>query len=258
MSGRRHEFREELSLKPLTGKVAWVTGGASGIGHSTADKLRSMGAQVAILDVARPADLPESTEVHICDVATRSSVEAAADLLERRFGPPAILVNSAGISGAAPLCEFSDDLWNRILAVNLTGTFNMIRRVMGGMLKMGWGRIVLISSDSAFRVSAGQAAYASTKAAVITLGQVAAVEGGPAGVTCNIVSPGIIDTPMSRRRWNTREELRAAVTSSTLSNPQGAVLEADDVANAAAFLCLPESGHITGQTLHVNGGMVMR
>jgi len=149
-------------------------------------------------------------------------------------------------------------LWNRILAVNLTGTFNMIRRVMGGMLKMGWGRIVLISSDSAFRVSAGQAAYASTKAAVITLGQVAAVEGGPAGITCNIVSPGIIDTPMSRRRWNTREELRAAVTSSTLSNPQGAVLEADDVANAAAFLCLPESGHITGQTLHVNGGMVMR
>jgi NAD(P)-dependent dehydrogenase (short-subunit alcohol dehydrogenase family) len=245
-------------MKPLAGKVAWVTGGASGIGHASAEKLRSLGAEVAILDLVKPADFPESTKVHVCDVASRSSVDGAADELERQFGPPAILVNSAGIAGGAPLCEFPDDLWARILAVNLTGSFNMIRRVMGGMMKMRWGRIVLISSDSAFQASAGQAAYASTKAAVVTLGQVAAVEGGPAGVTCNILSPGIVDTPMSRRRWSTREELQAAVTSSGVRNPLGAVLDADDLANAAAFLCLPESGHITGQTLHVNGGMVMR
>ena len=243
-------------MKPLAGKVAWVTGGASGIGRATADKLRSLGAQVAILDVVKPRD--SSSEVHICDIASRSSVEATAELLEQQLGVPAILVNSAGVAGAAPLADFPDDLWNRILAVNLTGSFNMIRRVMGGMMRMRWGRIVLISSDAAFLPNAGQAAYASTKAAVVTLGQIAAVEGGPAGVTCNILSPGLVDTPMTRRHWSTREELQAAASSSPLRNPQGAVLDAADLANAAAFLCLPESGHITGQTIHVNGGMVMR
>jgi 2-hydroxycyclohexanecarboxyl-CoA dehydrogenase len=242
--------------KPLAEKVAWVTGGASGIGRAVVEKLRSLGAQVAILDVAIPADCDSDT--HFCDVASRSSVDAAATILERRFGAPAILVNSAGIAGSAPLADFTDELWNRIIAVNLTGSFNMIRRVIGGMMQMKWGRIILISSDSAFLAREGQSAYASSKAAVVTLGQVAAVEGGPAGVTCNTLSPGIVDTPMSRRRWSTREQLQAAVTCSGVQNPLAAVLDATDLANAAAFLCLPESGHITGQTLHVNGGMVMR
>lgn len=242
---------------PLHGRIAWVTGGASGIGRATARKLQSLGATVAVLDITKP-ELSDAIEVHLCDIATRASVDTVADELERRFGPPDILVNSAGMAGSAPLPEFPDDLWNRIVAINLTGSFNMVRRVIGGMIQRRWGRIILISSDSAFQPGLGQAAYASTKAGVVALGQVAAVEGGPGGVTCNILSPGIIDTPMTRRRWNTREKLEEAVTSSPARNPLGVVLEADDLANAAAFLCQPDSGHITGQTLHVNGGMVMR
>jgi NAD(P)-dependent dehydrogenase (short-subunit alcohol dehydrogenase family) len=245
-------------MKALEGRTAWVTGGASGIGYATVRKLRALGAQVAILDVARPVGFPDEEEVTLCDISSRASVEEAAKALEDRFGGPDILVNSAGISGGAPIAEFPDDLWNRILAVNLTGSFNMIRRVIGGMMERRWGRIVLVSSDAAFQAGPGQAAYASTKAAVVVLGQITAVEGGPAGVTCNVLSPGIIDTPMAQRRWSSREELEAAVNAQGTRNPLGAVLEADDLAHAAAFLCHPDSGHITGQTLHINGGMVMR
>lgn len=245
-------------MSALQGRTAWVTGGASGIGYATVKKLRALGAQVAILDLTRPAGLPEEEEVELCDISSRASVDAAAAALERRFGPPDILVNSAGIAGGAPIAEFPDALWDRIVAVNLTGSFNMIRRVLGGMMARRWGRIILLSSDAAFQAAPRQAAYAATKAAVVVLGQVTAAEGGPAGVTCNILSPGIIDTPMTRRRWSSREELEAAVNSVGTRNPLGAVLDADDLAHAAAFLCHPDSGHITGQTLHINAGMVMR
>lgn len=243
-------------MKPLDGRVAWVTGGASGIGRATVRKLRGMGATVAILDLV-DRSAPDN-EVQHCDISSLQSVEEAADALERRLGRPDILVNSAGIAGGAPLVDFPTELWDRIIAVNLTGSFHVVRRVLGGMMERRWGRIILVSSDAAFRAAPGQAAYASTKAGVIALAQVTAMEGGPAGVTCNVISPGIVDTPMTRRRWSSRDALESAVNSEGTRNPLGAVLDADDLAHAAAFLCHPDSGHITGQTLHVNGGMIMR
>jgi NAD(P)-dependent dehydrogenase (short-subunit alcohol dehydrogenase family) len=247
-----------MTSLPLDGKIAWVTGGASGIGFAIVQKLETLGARVAILDIARPEGLDPSIEIHDCDIASSAAVDAVATALEQDFGPADILVNSAGTPGSAPLAEFPDALWNRIVAINLTGSFNVVRRVIGGMIERRWGRIILLGSDAAFLPGPGQAAYASTKAAVAALGRIAAIEGGPAGVTCNVLSPGIIDTPMTRQRWSTREAMETAIANSFVRNPMGVVLDADDLANAAGFLCLPASGHITGQTLSVNGGMIMR
>jgi NAD(P)-dependent dehydrogenase (short-subunit alcohol dehydrogenase family) len=241
----------------LAGRVAWVTGGASGIGLATVMRLQAMGARVAILDIARPDDLPDTLEVHHCDVGDRGSVEAAGVRLRALTGPADILVHCAAISGRAPVSTFPDALWDRIIGINLTGSFNMARLVLGDMMERRWGRIILFTSDVVRKPTEGQAAYISSKAGVIALSHVLAIEGGAAGVTCNTLSPGFVDTPQTRKRFGSREELQRIVTETGAANPMGAVLEADDLANAAAFLCHPDSRHITGQTLHVNAGMVM-
>jgi NAD(P)-dependent dehydrogenase (short-subunit alcohol dehydrogenase family) len=243
---------------PLEGKVAWVTGGASGIGHAIVNRLRSMGAQVAILDLRRSAGLDPKEIVHTCDVSSRSSIDSAAQGLDASLGAPDILVNCAGASVAAPIANHDPAVWDSMLAVNLTGSFNMVRRVFSTMASRKWGRIVLTSSDAAFRPIATLGAYAASKAGVVALGRAVAAEGAPHGITCNILSPGIIDTPMTRAHFGTPEALQEAVTSGALSNPMGVMLNPDDLANAAAFLCHPDSQGFTGQILNVNAGSLMR
>lgn len=153
-------------------------------------------------------------------MTSAEDVEAATSAAERRLGPADILVTPPGTSGGAPVSAFPDDLWARLLAVNLTGTFRFARRVLGPMCARRSGRIVLISSDAAVRPMAGGAGYAASKAAVTALGKVLAIDGGPHGVTCNVISPGIVDTPMSRRRWS-REQMRVAVSDSAQANALG-------------------------------------
>ena len=239
----------------MEGRIVWVTGGASGIGAATVESLVRRGARVGVLDVARlsPGTGAEFAE---CDLADPRAVAAGVSALEGRAGPPDALVHCAGTTGSAPLGGYPDELWNRIVSVNLHGTFHIVRAVFGGMCERGFGRIVLFSSDSATRPIAGQAAYAATKAGIEALAKVIAVEGGPHGVTCNVVAPGITDTPMTRRHW-TRQEMEEVVADSPIANVQRTVVEAQDVAEAATFLCTPGSGRITGQVLHVNGGALM-
>jgi NAD(P)-dependent dehydrogenase (short-subunit alcohol dehydrogenase family) len=243
---------------PLDGKVAWVTGGASGIGYAIVCRLRSMGARVAILDLRRPESLAKEEVVHICDVASRQSIETAALVLDKDPGPPDILVTCAGVAGAAPIADHDPAVWDRMLAVNLTGTFNLVRRVFSTMAARQWGRIVLISSDAAFMSLANLAAYSASKAGVLALGRSIATEGAQLGITCNMLSPGTVDTPMTRSHFGSREALELAVTKAGTANAMGTVLEPEDLASAAAFLCHPDNHHVTGQTLHINGGGLMR
>jgi NAD(P)-dependent dehydrogenase (short-subunit alcohol dehydrogenase family) len=242
----------EIVTAVLQNEVAWISGGSSGIGMATARKLQALGARVAVLDVVAPTDT--TTAFAECDVSSAAAVSAAAQTLEDELGPPTILVACAAVTGSAVLSEFPDDLWQRLLDVNLTGTFHLVRQVFAGMCVRRRGRIVIFSSDAAARPLTGHAGYAATKAAVTALGRVAATEGGPYGVTCNVVSPGVVDTPGARGRWNSRDQLVHAVRNSPIKNLLGVVLDADDVAGAVAYLVSPASRYVTGQTLHINAG----
>jgi NAD(P)-dependent dehydrogenase (short-subunit alcohol dehydrogenase family) len=245
----------------LRGRVAWVSGGASGIGAATVDRLAALGASVGVLDLARPGDATARGGAdrawRACDVSRAESVATATERLTADLGPPDIVVTCAGVSESAPLHTYPTDAWQRLIAVNLTGTFLVATAGYRSMLARGGGRLVLVTSDSAVRPLPGQAGYAAAKAGVIALARTFAVEGGPHGITCNAVSPGVVDTPMSRRRWRTREELVAAVNESTARNLMSVVLDPEDLAAAITFLAQPDSRYITGQTLHVNAGGVL-
>jgi 2-hydroxycyclohexanecarboxyl-CoA dehydrogenase len=241
-----------MATRVLLNEVAWISGGSSGIGLATARRLRALGARVGLLDLVAPQDA--GLAFAECDISSAAAVSAAAKTLEDELGPPTILVACAGITGSAPLAEYPEDLWQRLLDVNLSGTFHLVRQVFGGMCARRRGRIVLFSSDAAVRPMPGHAGYAASKAAVVALGRVAATEGGPFGVTCNVVSPGVVDTPLARGRWNSRDQLEQTVRDSPVQNLLGVVLDADDVAEAVAYLVSPASRYVTGQTLHVNAG----
>jgi NAD(P)-dependent dehydrogenase (short-subunit alcohol dehydrogenase family) len=244
-----------MATTGMRGEVAWISGGSSGIGLATARKLQALGVRVGVFDVAVPAD--SAVAFAECDISSAAAVTAAAGALEEELGPPTILVACAGITGSAPLAEYPEDLWQRLLDVNLSGTFHLVRQVFGGMCARRRGRIVLFSSDASVRPMPGHAGYTATKAGITALGRVAATEGGPYGVTCNVVSPGVVDTPLARGRWNSRVRLEQAVRDSPSRNLLGVVLDADDIAEAVAYLVSPASRYVTGQTLHVNAGGIL-
>jgi NAD(P)-dependent dehydrogenase (short-subunit alcohol dehydrogenase family) len=237
----------------LDGRVAWVSGGASGIGAATVARLAGLGARVGVLDLSLPAD----GVGRVCDVSRADSVAAATEELTAELGAPDIVVTCAGVSESAPLHAYPPEVWDRMISVNLTGTFLVATAAYWSMMARDGGRIVLVSSDSALRPLPGQAGYAAAKAGVIALARTFAAEGGPHGITCNAVSPGVVDTPMSRKRWSSREELAAAVDASPARNLMSVVLDPDDVAATIAFLVHPDSRYLTGQTLHVNAGGVL-
>jgi 2-hydroxycyclohexanecarboxyl-CoA dehydrogenase len=250
------------------GRVAWVTGAASGIGRGVARRLARDGATVGLLDVEgeraaeAAAELVATTggghAAATCDVAEVESVAAAAGALTEAVGAAEILVNCAGIGlGSHPVATHDEERWQRVLAVNLSGAFHVTRTVLGGMIERGYGRIVNIASGNAVRPSAGASAYASSKGGLIAFTKAVALEGAEHGVTANVVAPGLVDTAMTRRLMATDEALEYAARRSGIANPMGAVLGPDDVAHAVAFFCSPGSGRITGQTLHVNAGAIM-
>lgn len=242
------------SPPPHSGRVAWVTGGSSGIGAKTVELLRADGAEVGVIDVQPPSeDIPW---VH-ADISSSGEVTQAAAELRRRIGDADILVNCAGLGAAARITELSDEMWSRDIGVNLTGSFHLLRETMTHMLTAGWGRIVSVTSSTGVRVTEGRASYAAAKAGLIALAKVAALEGASRGVTSNLVAPGVVETPLTIAAFGGAEALRERVTSSDIANPMRAVLEPVDVASAIRFLTLPEARYITGELIFVNGGSVM-
>src|SRR5499425_1477207 len=245
---------------PLEGRVAIVTGAAQGIGRAIAETLAEAGADlvVADLDPARSKDAVTAVEklgrkalnVKV-NVADANETKAMADLVIKEWGKIDILVNNAGITRDALLLRMREEDWNLVLQVNLNGTFNCTKAVLQPMTKQRYGRIVNIASIVGAMGNVGQANYAASKAAVIGFTKTVAREYASRNVTVNAVAPGFIDTAMTQGLpAEVKEALQKQIPLGRLGTPA-------DIAVAVQFLVSNEAAYVTGQVLHVNGGMLM-
>jgi 3-oxoacyl-[acyl-carrier protein] reductase len=241
----------------LGGKAALVTGASGGIGGAIARALHAAGATVTLsgtrtgpLD-ALASELKERAHVLPCDLSDAQAVEALPKKAAELMGAVDILVNNAGITRDQLFMRMSDADWLAVLEVNLTSVMRLSRAVLRGMMKARWGRIVNISSVVGVTGNPGQANYAASKAAVIGMSKSLAQEVASRGITVNCVAPGFIATAMTEALT---DEQKARIAAQI---PAGRMGTADEVAAAALFLASPEAGYVTGQTLHVNGGMAM-
>jgi 3-oxoacyl-[acyl-carrier protein] reductase len=241
----------------LTGKRALVTGASGGIGGAVARVLHAQGATVALSGTrtgpleALAGDLGGRAHVLPCDLGDAEAVEALPKRAAEAMGAVEILVNNAGITRDQLFMRMSDGDWATVLAVNLTSTMRLSRGVLRGMMKARWGRIVNVSSVVGVTGNPGQANYAASKAGVIGMSKSLAAEVASRGITVNCVAPGFIATAMTEV-LNDEQKARIAA-----SIPAGRMGTSDEVAAAVAFLSSDEAAYVTGQTLHVNGGMAM-
>jgi NAD(P)-dependent dehydrogenase (short-subunit alcohol dehydrogenase family) len=219
------------------GGCALVTGGNRGIGAAVAERLRSEGFTVATL--SRTAGDVQA------DVADPAQVEAAFAAVRERFGPILVLVNNAGVRADGLAIRMGFDDWTTVLETNLTGAFNCTRRALDDMLSARWGRIVNVSSVVAERANPGQANYVAAKAGLLGFTRTVAREMARKGVTCNAVTPGVIETDMTA---DLTDGLVSAV-------PAGRVGKPEEVAAAVAFLVSDEAAYVNGATLSVDGGL---
>lgn len=245
-------------------RTAIVTGGASGIGLAVARRLAEDGAAVAILDLDGEAADDAATSLEAAssgamglavDVRDRHQVYGAVAEVSTRLGTPTILVNSAGLDRFEPFLSISTESWERIIAVNLTGTFHACQAIVPHMADARWGRIVNISSSSAQTGNPLMTHYSAAKAGVVGFTKALALELGREGITVNTVPPSFIDTPMLRRS-EARGFLGAGIEVHERTTPVRRVGRAEDVAAACAFLVRDEASYITGQVVGVNGGRI--
>jgi len=247
----------------LQGKVALVTGGSRGIGRAIAVALGRRGAKV-VINYASRADAAREAAAEVeaaggqaalagFDVADSAAVTEAIKAIGKDHGGLDILVNNAGVAINGLVMRFSDEQWEKTLAINLGGAFHCVRAAASLLLRAKTaGRIINVTSVVGEMGNAGQIAYASSKAGLIGLTMSAAREFASRGVTCNAIAPGFIETDM------TAEHLPEAQRAKLIEQiPLSRIGSADDVAAAAAFLAGPEAAYITGQVLRVNGGMLM-
>jgi len=243
-------------------RVAVVTGGASGIGLGVADEFASNGHLVAILDRNGPAAEVAAAELRTggakaiaieVDVADRTSVDRAFAQIRSDLGPVEILITSAGIESFDAVPDITAEKWDRIIAVNLTGTFTCVQAALPDMLAAGWGRIVTISSSSAQSGAPNMAHYAASKGGVIALTKALAVELARSGITVNTIPPSLVDTPMARQAEARGDFPGVDVVGPMV--PLGRAGTPADIAAACSFLCSDGGSYITGQIIGVNGGM---
>ena len=244
--------------KVLQGEVALVTGASRGIGAAIADTLAAQGATVvgtATSDNGATA-IGERLATHgghgrVLDVTGAGAIEALVESIAADIGPVSILVNNAGITRDNLLLRMKDEDWQAILDTNLTSVYRSSKAVMRAMMKARKGRIINIASVIGVTGNAGQANYAAAKAGIIAFSKSLAREVGSRGITVNVVAPGFIDTDMTR---DLPEEGKAAMLSQIALGRLG---KPSDIAAAVAFLAGPAAAYVTGETLHVNGGMYM-
>ncbi len=241
----------------MTKQIALITGASRGIGRAIAERLADDGFFVigtATSDAGAEsisAYLGENGKGMMLDVADSESVATVIKTINDDFGAPTVLVNNAGITRDNLLMRMKDDEWDDIINTNLTSVFRMSKAVLRGMMKVKTGRIINISSVVGSTGNAGQANYAAAKAGMIGFTKSMAKEVGSRNITVNTVAPGFIDTDMTREL---NDEVKTALLSSI---PLSRLGEAKEIAHAVAFLASAGASYITGETLHVNGGMFM-
>ena len=247
-----------MSDLPLQGQVALVTGASRGIGAAIADELAAQGAIVvgtATSDSGAAAIgerlAAKGGHGRKLDVTDAEGVSALIDAISKDIGPIAILVNNAGITRDNLLMRMKDEDWQAIIDTNLSSVFRTSKAVMRGMMKARHGRIINIASVIGLTGNPGQANYAAAKAGIIAFSKSMAREVGSRGITINVVAPGFIDTDMTREL---PEEAKNAMLGQIALGRFG---DPADIARAVGFLAGPSAAYITGETLHVNGGMYM-
>jgi 3-oxoacyl-[acyl-carrier protein] reductase len=242
----------------LKGEIALVTGASRGIGAAIADTLAAQGAKVigTATSEAGAQAIGERLAAHggvgrVLNVTDSAAVETLVDDIAKEFGSVTILVNNAGITRDQLLMRMKDEDWQAILDTNLSSVYRTSKAVMRGMMKARKGRIVSIASVVGLTGNPGQANYAAAKAGIIAFSKSLAREIGSRGITVNVVAPGFIDTDMTRAL--TDDQRKALLPNIAL----GRLGAAQDIADAVLFLASPSANYITGETLHVNGGMYM-
>jgi len=242
----------------LNGQIALVTGASRGIGAAIAARLARDGARV--IGTATTSEgaarvtaalAPQGGRGAVLDVAHQTSIDALLADIEAREGAVGVLCNNAGITRDTLLLRMKPEDWEAVLQTNLTSVFRLSKAVLRGMMKARAGRIISIASVVGATGNAGQANYAAAKAGIIGFTKSLAREVGSRGITANVVAPGFIDTDMTRSLSDAqRETLNGQI-------PLARLGQAEDIAAAVAFLASPDASYVTGETLHVNGGMYM-
>lgn len=251
----------------LAGRHALVTGASRGIGAAIAAALIADGARVSLIgrDAARLAEVcarlggADRAVAIVADITRADAVREAFTTARRQFGPVHVLVNNAGQAASAKFTDTDEALWNRILGVNLTGTYLCTREAIPDMLQAGFGRIVNVASIAGLRGAPYISAYATSKHAVIGLTRSLALEYATRSITVNAVCPGYVDTDMAKQaidnimRKTGRSESEALATL-TATNPQGRLVTPAEVSNAVLWLCRPGTESVTGQSIVIAGG----
>ena len=241
----------------LNGLTALVTGATGGLGGAMARALHAQGATVAISGTRREAlealaaELGERVHVLPCNLAEKAEVEALVPAAESAMGQLDILVNNAGVTKDGLFMRMKDDDWDSVLAINLTSAFRLSRAALKGMMKRRFGRIIGITSVVGVTGNPGQGNYAASKAGMIGMSKSLAAEVATRNITVNCIAPGFIASPMTD---GLNEKQKEAILATI---PAAKLGSGDDIAAALVYLASREAGYVTGQTLHINGGMAM-
>ncbi len=241
----------------LTGKTALITGATGGIGRAIAKTLNVQGANLILTDVnqealdAFKAELGDKVAVFAGDITNPDDVKSLLNFSKQNFENIDILINNAGITKDTLSMRMTDEMWDKVLAVNLTAGFRLTREVLPQMMKKRWGRIISMASIVGVIGNLGQANYAASKTGLIAMTKSVAQEVAGRGITANCIAPGFIATPMTENLPdNVKQAMLDRIPMKRMGSPQ-------DIANVVAFLASEESAYITGQTINVNGGMLM-
>ena len=250
----------------LNNAVALVSGAGGGIASATVEALARAGADVACIDVD-PAAAERSAErarshgrrglAVSADLSEGTDVERAVESTLEEFARIDVLVNAVGIGGVSEIAGHDEALWDRIIGINLKSIFLMCRSVLPHMIERRTGRIVTITSRAAYRSGAGTAAYSASKGGLLAFSRVLATEAGPHGITVNNIAPGTTLTPMTADFYGGPEGQQREATKSGVVIDPPRLTRPEEIAQAVLYLCGPQSEHVTGSTLHVNGGSYM-